>query len=97
MTNANSIGTPRPGAGRAADGRDQQDLRPGLGADPVDHPDAERRPRPVRAHLERLDVLVAVDPRLEAAPGVADAVEDQHPAAAEPERLAGRGRSGRRE
>ena len=33
------------GPGRAADGGDDQDLRARLGADPVDHPDAEGGPR----------------------------------------------------
>ena len=46
-------------------------------------PNAVRRP--VRAHLQRRDVLVPVEPRLEPAPAVADAVEHEHPAAAHPE------------
>ena len=54
----------------------------------MDHPDGERGARAVRAHLERGDVLVAVESSLEAAPGVADRVEDEHPSAPEPERLA---------
>ena len=83
--NASSIGTPRPAFVAPADGGDQQGLRPGLRPDAVDHPHAERRPVAVRAHLQRGDVLVPVEARLEAAPAVAGAVEDEHPAAAQPE------------
>ena len=61
-----------PGARGATDRGDEQHLGPGLGTDAVDHPDAERGSRAVGAHLERLDVFVAVDPRLEPTPPVAD-------------------------
>ena len=49
----------------------------------MDHPHSERRPPAVRRHLDRLDVGVAVDLRLEPAPAVADRPENEHPAALE--------------
>src|SRR4029078_5069737 len=73
------------GARRATDRGDPQDLGARLGPDPADHPDPERRPGAVRAHLERLDMLVAVEAGLDEAPAVPDDVEHEHPAAAEAE------------
>ena len=60
--NASIIGIPRPAPAAPPTAAMSSTCVPGLGADAMDHPDAERGPRAVRAHLERLDVVVAVEP-----------------------------------
>ena len=90
-TNANSIGTPRPALAAPPTAAISRTCVPVSAPIAVDHADAERRARPVGAHLERLDVLVAVHAGLETPPCVADAVEDEHPPAPEPERVTGPG------
>src|SRR4029077_5506659 len=69
------------GAGHAGDAREQQGLRTGLGADAVDHSDAERGLRSVLRRVRDRLVLMTVDPRLEPVPRVPDAVEDEPPPA----------------
>ena len=83
--NASIIGMPEALAGAPPIAAMSSDLRARLRADAVDHPDPERGAGAVRGHLHRVDVLVAVEPRLEPAPRVADRVEDEHPPAPEPE------------
>jgi len=83
--NAIIIGMPRPALPAPPIAAISRTWRRGLRADAVDHAHRERGLRPVGAHLQRLDVLVAVQPSLEAAPAVTDAVEDEHPPAAQSE------------
>src|SRR4029077_2347144 len=75
-----------PGDARdSGDAGEEQGLRAGLGADAVDHPDAEPRLLAVLRRGDRGRVLVAVDARLQRAPAVANEIENEHPAAAEAE------------
>src|SRR5438552_925338 len=73
------------GPGDAGDPREEQRLRARLGADAVDHADAERGARAVLRRMRGGSVLVSVDARLQRVPGVAREIEDEHPAAAQPE------------
>ena len=90
-TKANSIGTPRPALDAPPTAAMRRTCVPVSAPMPWIIPTPNDVPRAVRAHLQRLDVLVPVQARLEEAPAVADAVEHEHPAAAQPERRHRRG------
>src|SRR5437868_973345 len=71
-------------AGRAADGGNDQHLAAGLGADAVDHADAEGGARAVLVDLHvAVRVAVAAHSVLQPVPAVPDEREHQHPAAAQ--------------